>query len=122
MQFETVLYEKKEGIIIISLNRPKVLNAVNRQLTIDLLAAMQAAEADAEAKVVILRGEGRAFSSGADLSEAPPTGPVSVEHRPDTLANITRVMVKMPKVIIAAVQGYAIGAGMELAEDADIIL
>jgi enoyl-CoA hydratase len=120
MKFETVLYEKKEGIIIISLNRPKVLNAVNRQLTIDLLAAMRAADADTEAKVVILRGEGRAFSSGADLSEPPPAGPISVEHRPDTLADITRVMVKMSKVIIAAVQGYAIGAGMELAEDADI--
>ena len=70
MKLETVRYEKKQGIIVISLNRPKVLNAVNRQLALDLLEAMRAAEADPEAKVVILRGEGRAFCSGADLSEA----------------------------------------------------
>jgi len=120
MQLETVNYEKKEGIIIISLNRPRVLNAVNRQLTIDLLAAVRAAEADTEAKVVILRGEGRAFCSGADLSEGPPAEPVPVEHRPDTLQDITRAIVRMPKVVIAAVQGYAIGAGLELSMDADI--
>ena len=120
MKLETVIYEKKEGIIIISLNRPKVLNALNRQLREDLLAAMQEAAADTEAKVVIFKGEGRAFCSGADLSQQPPAKPVPLEHRPDTLADVTRVMMKMPKVIIAAVHGYAIGAGMELAEDADI--
>jgi len=120
MQLETVKYEKKEGILVVSLNRPGVLNAVNRQLTVDLLAAMRAAEADPEAKVVILRGEGRAFCSGADLSEAPQTQPVPAEYRPDTLQDITRVMVRMSKVIIAAVHGYAIGAGLELAEDADL--
>ena len=64
MQLETVIYEKKEGMIIISLNRPRVLNAINGQLTDDFLTALRAAEADAEAKVVILRGEGRAFAPG----------------------------------------------------------
>jgi enoyl-CoA hydratase/carnithine racemase len=120
MQLETVKYEKKEGVIIISLNRPRVLNAVNRQLTVDLLAAMKAAEADTEAKVVILRGEGRAFCSGADLSEEPPKERVPLEKQPDTLQDITRAMVGMSKVTIAAVHGYAIGAGLELAEDADL--
>jgi enoyl-CoA hydratase/carnithine racemase len=120
MQLETVTYEKKEGIIVISLNRPNVLNAVNRQLTSDLLKALQAAEADTEAKVVILRGEGRAFCAGADLAEGAPTQPIPLEQRPDTLQDITRVMVRMPKVVIAAVHGYAIGAGMEIAEDADL--
>lgn len=119
MQLETVTYEKKEGIIIISLNRPRVLNAINRQLSTDLLAALRAAEADTEAKVVILRGEGRAFSAGADLSEEAPEG-VPTERQPDLLAEITRAMVRMPHIIIAAVQGYAVGAGMEWAECADI--
>lgn len=72
MQLATVIYEKNEGIIVISLNRPKVLNAINRQLSLDFLAALRAAETDTEAKVVILRGEGRAFCAGADLSEEPP--------------------------------------------------
>jgi len=120
MQLETVKYEKKEGIIVISLNRPQVLNAVNRQLTADLLSAMRAAESDSEAKVVILRGEGRAFCSGADLSEGPPAQHLPIEYRPDTLQDITRTIVRMAKVVIAAVHGYAIGAGLELAEDADL--
>jgi len=121
MQFETVIYEKKEGIIIISLNRPRVLNAINGQLTNEFLAALRAAEADTEAKVVILRGEGRAFCAGFDLStQEAPAEPVPMEHRPDTMQEITRVIMRMPKIVIAAVHGYAIGAGMEWSEDADL--
>ncbi|MBN1382300.1 MAG: enoyl-CoA hydratase/isomerase family protein [Deltaproteobacteria bacterium] len=120
MQLETVKFEKKEGIIVISLNRPKVLNAVNQQLIADLLTALEAAEADSEAKVVVLRGEGRAFCSGADLSQGAIDHSIPVENRPDTLQDITRAIVRMSKVVIAAVHGYAIGAGLELAEDADM--
>lgn len=120
MQLETVIYEKKEGIIIISLNRPRVLNAINGQLSSDFLAALREAEADTEAKVVIIRGEGRAFCAGFDLSQEPSARRVPLEYRPDTMQDITRVMVRMGKVIIAAVHGYAIGAGMEWAEDADL--
>jgi len=119
MRLETVKYEKKQGIFIISLNRPDKLNALNRQIWADLLVAMRAAEADTEAKVVIIRGEGRAFSAGADLSEELPKE-IHWEHWVDNDQDVTRVMLRMPKVIIAAVQGYAIGAGMELAECADI--
>jgi len=125
MKLETVIYEKKEGFIIISLNRPKVLNAINLELLIDLLEALRAAEVDTEAKpVVILKGEGRAFSAGADISGEPPSERVPMELRhyiyPDYASEICRVMVRMPKIIIAAVHGYAIGGGLELAECADI--
>jgi enoyl-CoA hydratase/carnithine racemase len=120
MQLLTVKYEKRDGIIVISLNRPEVLNAVNWQLREDLLTAMRAAEVDPEAKVVILRGEGRAFCSGADLSEGPPERDLPIEYRSDTLQDITRAIVRMPKVVIAAVHGYAIGAGLELSMDADL--
>ncbi len=122
MQFETVIYEKKEGIIIISLNRPRVLNAINGQLTTDFLAALRAAEADTEAKVVILRGEGRAFCAGFDLSLSGESSArrVPLEYQLDTMQEITRVIMRMPKIVIAAVHGYAIGAGMEWSEDADI--
>ena len=122
MQFETVIYEKKEGIIIISLNRPRVLNAINGQLTTDFLAALRAAEADTEAKVVILRGEGRAFCAGFDLSRSGESSArrVPLEYQLDTMQEITRVIMRMPKIVIAAVHGYAIGAGMEWSEDADI--
>jgi enoyl-CoA hydratase/carnithine racemase len=122
MEFETVKYEKKEGVIVISLNRPRVLNAINWQLMNDLLAALEAAEADPEAKVVILRGEGRAFCAGFDLSLAgePREGRVPLEYRRDTMQDITRVIVRMPKIVIASVHGYAIGAGMEWSEDCDL--
>ena len=120
MQLLTVKYEKRDGIIVISLNRPEVLNAVNWQLREDLLTAMRAAEVDPEAKAVILRGEGRAFCSGADLSEGPPERDLPIEYRSDTLQDITRAIVRMPKVVIAAVHGYAIGAGLELSMDADL--
>jgi enoyl-CoA hydratase/carnithine racemase len=121
MQFETVIYEKKEGVIIISLNRPKVLNAINQQLTNDFLMALRTAEADTKAKVVIIRGEGRAFCAGFDLSTSETsTARFSPEYWLDTMQEITRVMVRMPKIIIAAVHGYAIGAGMEWSENADL--
>ncbi len=120
MQYETVIYEKKEGIIVISLNRPRVLNAINGKLTEEFLAALKTAEADTEAKVVILRGEGRAFCAGFDLSQEQPAKPVPTEYRADTMQEITRVIMRMPKVVIAAVHGYAVGAGMEWSEDADI--
>jgi len=113
MEFETVKYEKMEGVIVISLNRPRVLNAINGQLMNDLLSALKAAEADSEAKVVILRGEGRAFCAGFDLSLAgePREGRVPLEYRADTMQDITRAIVRMPKIVIASVHGYAIGAG-----------
>ena len=70
MEYETVLYKKQEGIIVISLNRPGKLNAINGQLSRDFLTALLEAEADTEAKVVIIRGEGRAFCAGFDLSQS----------------------------------------------------
>ena len=114
MQLETVIYKKEEGIITISLNRPEVLNAVDRQLASDLLEAFQAAEADAEAKVIILKGEGRAFSAGLDLTEKPPEAPALVEERHDIMDRVAKIMMATDKMIIAAVHGYAIGYGLEL--------
>jgi len=121
MELETVLYDKKDGVIVISLNRPQVLNAINGQLREDFLEALLAAEVDAEAKVVILRGEGRAFCAGFDLSlSGSPERQSPVEYQRDTMQDITRVIMRMPKIVIAAVHGYAIGAGMEWTEGADL--
>ena len=120
MQLETVIYEKKDNIAIIHLNRPKVLNAINTQLTSDFLGALKEAHADAEVKAVIVKGEGRAFSAGDDLSEDK-SGPVEQGIRAiETLQDTTRTMLKMGKPIIAVVHGYALGAGCEWAIDCDI--
>lgn len=121
MEYETVLYKKQEGIIVISLNRPEKLNAINGQLSRDFLAALMEAEVDTEAKVVIIRGEGRAFCAGFDLSQSgSPERQAPLEYQRDTGQNITRVMMRMPKIVIAAVHGYAVGAGLEWTMGADL--
>lgn len=70
MDFETVIYGKKEQVAVITLNRPKVLNAMNKQLWLDLREAFLAARADHGVRVVVLTGQGRAFSAGADLKDS----------------------------------------------------
>ncbi len=121
MEYETVLYRTQDGIIIISLNRPNKLNAINGQLSRDFLSALMEAEADTEAKVVIIRGEGRAFCAGFDLSQSDsPERQAPLEYQRDTGQNITRVMMRMPKIVIAAVHGYAVGAGLEWTMGADL--
>ena len=121
MKLETVLYTKKDGTAVISFNRPKVLNAQNRQLVEDFLAALKEAEADREIKVIIVKGEGRAFCSGDDLSEDHDMS--SIEEGFEmikTLQDTTRTIMGMPKPVIAAIHGYAVGAGCEWAMNCDI--
>jgi enoyl-CoA hydratase/carnithine racemase len=121
MQLETVLYEKIDEIAIIKLNRPKVLNAINMRLTHDLHQALVEAALDTSVKGVILKGEGRAFCAGDDLSESP--FGIAVEdllRHVEVLQDTTRIMLNMEKPIVAAVHGYALGAGCEWAMSADI--
>ncbi|MGD9307142.1 MAG: enoyl-CoA hydratase/isomerase family protein, partial [Desulfobacterales bacterium] len=70
MNFECIIYEKDQGIATIKLNRPKVLNAMNKQLWLDVQTALEDAQKDSEIKVLVITGEGRAFSTGADLKES----------------------------------------------------
>lgn len=121
MQLETVIYEKTDEIAIIKLNRPKVLNAINMKLTHDLHQALAEVALDTSVKAVILKGEGRAFCAGDDLSESP--FGVAVEdllRHVEVLQDTTRLMLNMEKPIVAAVHGYALGAGCEWAMSADI--
>jgi len=121
MELETILYTQKDGIAIISFNRPEKLNAQNRRLVQDFLAALKTAEADPEIKAVIVKGEGRAFCAGDDLSEAKRFD--SIENAlqiVETLQDTTRIILRMPKPVIAAIHGYALGAGCEWALNCDI--
>jgi len=70
MKFECIIYEKGDGIATIKLNRPQVLNAMNKQLWIDFQVALEDVKNDPEIKVLIITGEGRAFSTGADLKDS----------------------------------------------------
>ncbi len=113
--FETILYEKEGGIARLTLNRPEVLNAQNLQMRDELWDLFQAFRDDPDARVLILRGEGSAFSAGADISDFG-TAPSYVEsRRARHERDLWDLLLHMPKPTIAAVHGYALGAGCEMA-------
>jgi len=120
MDFECLIYEKKENIAIIKLNRPKVLNAMNKQLWLDLQQALADTIDDEKIRVLIITGEGRAFSTGADLKDSKGRSLKAYRDYLIHLQEISRTIIRYPKPTIAAVNGYALGSGYELALACDI--
>ena len=125
---ETVNVRVQDGAATIELNRPQALNAWNAQLGADLLAALRAAAEDDEVRAVLLTGAGRAFSSGADLKDVS-GGDVTAEGHPDVYKTLTEryhpimhAIREIPKPVIAAVNGPAVGIGCSLALCSDLIL
>jgi enoyl-CoA hydratase len=120
MEFECIIYDKQNGVAVVRLNRPQVLNAMNKRLWLDLRAALEDARSDARIKVLVITGEGRAFSTGADLKESKTR---SIEDYRDylvSLQEVSRAVIRFEKPTIAAINGYAIGSGYELALACDI--
>ena len=115
---DDVLFEKREDIGWITLNRPVVLNAINWSILRRLMVALNQADSDPEVKVVILTGAGRSFCSGGDLQSRPPE---DGERTPGAM-EIYMKMWQMPKPIIAAVKGHAVGQGCELAGICDLTI
>lgn len=120
MDFECIIYEKEEGIATIKLNRPKVMNAMNKRLWLDLQAALEDAKMDAGIKVLIITGEGRAFSTGADLKESKDRTIEAYRDYLEELQETSRKVIRFEKPTIAAINGYALGSGYELALACDI--
>jgi 2-(1,2-epoxy-1,2-dihydrophenyl)acetyl-CoA isomerase len=127
-KLETVNLTVDDGVATIELNRPQTLNAWNAQFGEDLMAAISSARDDSEVRSVLITGAGRGFSSGADLSSL--GGVVNPEERPDGVyKQLTEVyhpiMVairEMPKPVVAAVNGPAVGIGCSLALCSDLIV
>ncbi len=120
MNLECIIYEKKKGVAIARLNRPRVLNAMNKQLWLDLQAALDDAREDDGIKVVVITGEGRAFSTGADLKESKTRSIEAYRDYLVSLQEVSRTVIRFEKPTIAAINGFAIGSGYELALACDI--
>jgi enoyl-CoA hydratase len=119
-QLDTVLYEKRGQIAIVTLNRPQVLNAMNKQLWIELQKAFLSARDDSKIKAVILTGQGRAFSTGADLKDSKGRSLTAYRDYLNHLQEISRLIINFEKPTIAAINGYALGSGYELALACDL--
>src|ERR1700730_642115 len=116
LSLETVLYEKKGGIAYVTLNRPKVLNALNRAAIADLRAAFEDARDDAAVMGIILTGAGdRAFIAGADIGELAGVTAVEAEESTRNGQAVLTLIETLGKPVIAAVNGLALGGGCETA-------
>jgi enoyl-CoA hydratase len=113
---ENVLYEKKGAIAYVTLNRPKVLNALNQRTWQDLKAAFEEARDDADVRGIILTGAGdKAFIAGADIGEIAQITAVEAERSSTYGQEVLNLVENLGKPVIAAVNGFALGGGCETA-------
>ena len=115
-QFETIKVERDEDILWITLNRPHRLNAFNETMVRELSEALDLAEEDPGVRAVIIIGEGdRAFSAGADITMFPKLKPYEAVEASRLGQEVFTKIERMSKPVIAAINGYALGGGLELA-------
>ncbi|HTT17773.1 MAG TPA: enoyl-CoA hydratase-related protein [Candidatus Sulfotelmatobacter sp.] len=116
LKLESVLYEKKGPIAYVTLNRPKVLNALNQGVFSELKAVFEDARDDSTVRGVILTGSGdKAFAAGADIAEMSTYTAAQGEEATRRAQAVTEVIENLGKPVIAAVNGFALGGGCELA-------
>jgi enoyl-CoA hydratase len=120
MTFETVIVEKDGAIAVVTLNRPQSLNALSYALVKDLSLAMQELDEDNDVRVIIVTGGEKVFAAGADIKEMAERGPFD-ERIQERLAYRDKIN-RIRKPVIAAVSGFALGGGCELAMSCDIII
>jgi enoyl-CoA hydratase/carnithine racemase len=116
MTYENILLEKKNAIAYVTVNRPKVLNALNMATMEELRSAFHDIKNDAEVRVAILTGAGeKAFVAGADISELAKQDAVSAKQYAHRGQNVLNLMENLGKPVIACINGFALGGGCELA-------
>ena len=116
MSSPRLLMDSRDGVMTLSLNRPEKLNAIDNELSRSLLDAIGSAADEAAVRVVLLRGNGKAFCAGRDVT-SPPTDDDLV-----LVQAVAEAIVSLPKPVVAAVHGWTLGAGFEWALDADLML
>ena len=119
---DTVIYDQHDAVAIISMNRPDSLNGFTTELCADLLLAIEKAQRDDSVRIIVLTGEGRAFSAGADLKQGfvgdrTTQGKLLFEYAP-----VLTAIAQIPKPVIAAVPGFAAGIGLSFAMHCDLLV
>src|SRR5712692_9350879 len=115
LKLENVLYEKKGPIAYVTINRPKVLNALNAKTIFELRSAFEDARDDSEVRGVVFTGAGdKSFAAGADISEMANDTPLTAEQKTRSGQALTDLIENLGKPVIAAVNGFALGGGCEL--------
>lgn len=123
MGYETLKLTVEGGVATVTLNRPRVLNAINRAMTRELAALITVLESDAAVRVVCITGAGdRAFAAGADIAEFRELGPVEALDLSREMQETFQQIANLPKPVVAAVNGLALGGGCELAMACDVIV
>lgn len=120
MNYQNIIVRQEEAVGIIQLNRPKALNALNRALIDELVAALKEIEQDHSIRVVILTGNERAFAAGADIKEMAEASAVDMQKRNPFV--IWDEIAAFSKPLIAAVSGFALGGGCELMMHCNLVV
>lgn len=121
MSYKTLLYDKKDGIGTVTINRPEVLNALNTEVFIDLYDLFPKLDEDPEVRVVILTGAGeKSFVAGADITDMQTRGSTEIISFQNQGRKTLESIVNLGKPVIAAINGYAFGGGCEIAMCCDL--
>lgn len=123
MNFEQLLYEEKHRVAFVTLNRPEVFNALSMKLSDELVAAIEMVRESTVVKFLVIKGAGDNFCVGDDITEMPMWGDAnSVMRRARYYQNMANQLEELDKITIAAVDGYAVGGGLEITMACDFVI